>query len=102
MNLSDEQPQLPPVQSQQQNDDGQTTQIPTVQSIPNDNSTNQQSSLTDLPASASDEDLIEKEWVDKAKEIVDNTVGDPHAQSEQLGKMKSDYIRKRYGKDIKI
>ncbi len=100
MNLSEEQPQLPPVQNQAQNDDNQAAPPVQVQAQPTSTSA-QQPADPALPAAAGDEDLIEKEWVDKAKEIVDNTVGDPHAQSNQLGKMKSDYIRKRYGKDIK-
>lgn len=52
--------------------------------------------------SADDLDLIEKEWVKKAKEIVEATHNDPHLQSDQLSKVKADYIKKRYGKDVKV
>lgn len=51
---------------------------------------------------ADDVDLIEKEWVTKAKAIVDNTKDDPHRQNKELNKVKADYIKKRYNKDIRI
>ncbi|HSW85424.1 MAG TPA: hypothetical protein VLF79_02305 [Candidatus Saccharimonadales bacterium] len=49
-----------------------------------------------------DNDLIEKEWVLKAKQIVERTRNDPHRQSEELTIFKADYIKKRYGKTIKV
>lgn len=52
-------------------------------------------------ASADDEDVIEKEWVSKAKAIVDNTKDNPNAQSKELGKFKAEYIKKRFNKDMK-
>lgn len=54
------------------------------------------------PAMASDDDLIEKVWVDKAKKIIQDTKGDPYAQEREVSKLQADYIKKRYGKDIKI
>lgn len=52
--------------------------------------------------SADDLDLIEKEWVKKAKEIVEATQNEPHVQSDELSKVKADYIKKRYGKDVRV
>lgn len=49
-----------------------------------------------------DDDLIEKEWVNKAKRIVEHTRNDPHQQSEQLTLVKADYMKKRYNKTIKV
>ena len=49
-----------------------------------------------------DSDLIEKEWVDKAKQIVERTRDDPYKQSEELTVFKADYMKKRYGKTIKV
>jgi hypothetical protein len=49
-----------------------------------------------------DDDLIEKEWVDKAKRIVERTRDDPHQQSEQLTMVKADYMKKQYNKTIKV
>ena len=49
-----------------------------------------------------DGDLIEKEWVNKAKQIVERTRDDPYKQSEELTVFKADYMKKRYGKAIKL
>lgn len=54
------------------------------------------------PAVADDNDLIEKEWVDKAKEIVARTTQDPYKQNQEITNMKVGYLKKRYNKDIKI
>lgn len=54
----------------------------------------------DVPIRADDIDLIEKEWVNKAKEIVSSTVGDPRRQSKELNKMKTQYISKRFNKEM--
>lgn len=51
---------------------------------------------------AEDTDLIEKEWVEKAKEIVERTRHDPYLQNREMTKMKADYMKKRYNKDIRI
>ncbi len=55
-----------------------------------------------MPAIADDVDLIEREWVHKAKEIVEHTKGDPHAQNKEMNKAKADYLKKRYNKDLKL
>ncbi len=49
-----------------------------------------------------DGDLIEKEWVEKAKQIVEKTRDDPYKQTEELTVFKADYMQKRYGKTIKL
>lgn len=54
------------------------------------------------PTIADDNDLIEKEWVNRAKLIIAKTKDDPREQSKQLHKYKADYIKKRYNKDIKV
>lgn len=54
------------------------------------------------PAQADDNDLIEKEWVDGAKRIVESTRDDPYKQSEELTVLKADYMKKRYNKTIKL
>lgn len=54
------------------------------------------------PAVADDADLIEKEWVEKAKDIVAKTKNDPHMQSVELTNFRHDYMKKRYGKEIKL
>lgn len=54
----------------------------------------------DTPAVAADEDLIEKEWVDKAKKIIVDTRDDPAAREKQVGRLQADYLKKRYGKEL--
>lgn len=54
------------------------------------------------PAIADDADLIEQEWVDKAKEIVARTKDDPYQQNKEISRVKADYLKKRYNKDLKI
>jgi hypothetical protein len=55
-----------------------------------------------VPAAADDSDLIEKEWVTKAKQIIEKTRDDPYQQSQELTHFKSDYLQKRYNKSIKM
>lgn len=54
------------------------------------------------PPVADDLDLIEKEWVEKAKDIVHKTRSDPHTQNKEMNRFKADYMKKRYNKDIKL
>jgi hypothetical protein len=55
-----------------------------------------------VPLTADDADLIEKEWVVRAKAIVEKTKNDPHLQNEEMSKFKAEYIKKRYNKDVKV
>lgn len=55
-----------------------------------------------VPTVADDADLIEKEWVTKAKQIVERTKEDPHLQSKEMTVFKADYMQKRYNKAIKV
>jgi hypothetical protein len=45
---------------------------------------------------------FDEEWVDKAREVVTRTHNDPFLQSQELGKLKAQYIKLRYNKDIKV
>ena len=51
---------------------------------------------------AKDGDLIEKEWVDRAKHIISQTADDPHKQKHEVSKIKAAYVQKRFNKAIKI
>lgn len=57
---------------------------------------------TDAPLVANDDDLIEKEWVDKAKKIIAETRDDPHRREREVGRLQADYLKKRYGKDLGV
>lgn len=74
-----------------------TAQLPTpVQAAQGDDT-----ALTDdIPAVASDDDLIEKEWVDKAKKIIAETKEDPHKRERAVNKLQIEYLKKRYGKEL--
>lgn len=72
------------------------TNLPTIQT--NDLATTTIAQIND----AADLDVIEKTWVDKAKNIVTKTSTDPRLQNEELAKVKAEYIKKRFGKDVKI
>lgn len=54
-----------------------------------------------IPADDSTDDL-DQVWVSKAKAIVDKTKNDPFVESEELSKMKADYLKTRYNKHIKV
>ena len=54
----------------------------------------------DLPAVAGDDDLIEKEWVDKAKKIIAETKDDPRKRELEVNRLQVDYLKKRYGKEL--
>ncbi|MCA9349175.1 hypothetical protein KC878_03475 [Candidatus Saccharibacteria bacterium] len=51
---------------------------------------------------AGDFSVIEKAWVRKAKQIIAGTAEDPKRQKEELSTFSAEYIKKRYGKDIKV
>jgi hypothetical protein len=69
---------------------------PIAQNI-DDSSTTNQAKLDE-----DDGDLIEKEWVNVAKQIVERTKDDPYKQSEELTGVKADYLQKRYNKTLKL
>lgn len=50
---------------------------------------------------AADADLIEKQWIDRAKTVAAKTRDDPHLQKSEMSKVKADYIQKRFHKTIK-
>lgn len=56
--------------------------------------------VSNSPQIADDVDLIEKEWVEKAKEIVEKTKENPYLQNKAISEIKADYIQKRYNKNI--
>lgn len=97
-----DEPILPPVQSpaldesEEYDEDDGPDSIKDPQTVPTDRA------LVPSPEEAADSDLIEKEWVLKAKQIVEHTSEDPYAQTEELSRMKADYMKKRYNKDIGV
>lgn len=82
-----QQAQTPLVTSQQPTSDD-------TSSIARDDST--------TPTVATDDDNIEKEWVNKAKSIIAETKSDPYLQEEKVSKLQADYLQKRYNKKVKL
>jgi hypothetical protein len=81
-------------------DIGLTTVLPTPVIGSTTDNTNDDTNISNNPAVANDDDLIEKEWVDKAKKIVAETRDDPHQQDEKVNKLQADYLKKRFGREL--
>ena len=52
------------------------------------------------PLVAEDTDLIEKEWVERAKKIILETKDDPFARTNRVNELQKDYLQKRYNKNL--
>ena len=74
--------------------------VPQAQPVDDPAATIAPSAISNTPLVAADEDLIEKEWVDKAKEIIQHTKDDPHKRTQQVNELQRDYLQKRYGKTV--
>lgn len=51
---------------------------------------------------AEDSDVMEKEWVDRAKKIIAMTSDDPYLEAQEIGKLKATYMKKRFNKDLPV
>ena len=59
-----------------------------------------QPTVGSTPAIAGDDDLIEKEWVDKLKRIISLTRDDPYERARVIAQLQADYLKKRYNREI--
>jgi hypothetical protein len=75
---------------------------PPVHQPAQDNQAQPQVQMSAAPLTADDNDLIEKEWVVRAKEIVSSTRQDPYQQNRSIMRLRADYLKKRYNKDVDI
>lgn len=78
----------------------QSQPITPVVTIPTDTTTSVATVPVTSPLVAGDEDVIEKEWVDKAKQILNETKDDPYQRSNRVNQLQKDYLKKRYGKEL--
>jgi len=92
--------QSAPERASEQSNQAQAVPVSLPTPVVTEDDTQVQSQVDDNPAVAADEDLIEKEWVDKAKQIIADTRDDPAAREKQVGKLQADYLKKRYGKEL--
>ena len=76
----------------------QPVQLPPTQAQPLSPLTTQ---ATTTVAASTDEE-IDRMWVNKAKKIVEQTRHDPFLESQEIGKVKVEYLKTRYNKDIKV
>jgi hypothetical protein len=51
---------------------------------------------------AEDIDVIEKEWVEKAKKVLKSSGDDPHQSVKQISLLKAEYMRKRFNRELKL
>jgi len=58
--------------------------------------------IAGTPLVAEDDDLIEKEWVDRAKKIVAETQNNPYQRGEDVNKLQVDYLKKRFGRELGV
>lgn len=79
-----------------------TPVIPTIPAMPDPVAQVQKSVIDDNPAVAADDDVIEKEWVEKAKKVISETKHDPYLQEQAVSRLQADYLQKRYGKTVKL
>ncbi|NCQ54520.1 hypothetical protein COV88_03955 [Candidatus Saccharibacteria bacterium CG11_big_fil_rev_8_21_14_0_20_41_19] len=77
-----------------------TTTLPTP--VTNNDSVVNTTTSSSNPPVARNEDLIEREWVDKAKKIVSETRNDPYRREEAVNKLQVDYLKKRYGRELDV
>lgn len=49
-----------------------------------------------IPDTAEDTDVIKKEWVKAAENIIENTKNNPHEKDNQVTELREDYKQKRY------
>lgn len=84
-------------------DVGLTTALP-APVITEDSTTDDvlKTTIEDVPQVAADDDLIEKEWVDRAKRIIIDTKNDPYKRDSEVSKLKVVYRKKRHGGDLGI
>lgn len=58
-------------------------------------------SAQDTEETTTDEEL-DQIWVNKAKDIVEQTKTDPFTQSNELNKVKAEYLKVRFDKDLNV
>lgn len=54
-----------------------------------------------VPTKANDQDVVEPEWVDAAEQTIARTAGNPYAEEEAVEGLQIDYLKKRYGYEVK-
>lgn len=72
--------------------------LPVATGAPAAQAPTQTVSEDDLPAE--DVDVIEKEWVDRAENIIKTTANDPFVEEQQEESLSKEYLKKRFNVDV--
>lgn len=54
------------------------------------------------PQVPEEKDNIDQVWIDRIKGLVDQTKDDPHARNQAISRLRADYMKQKYNKDIKL
>ncbi len=57
--------------------------------------------VVSAPQIAADQDVVEPEWVEAAEQAIAQTAGNPYAEEEAVESLQVDYLKKRYGHEVK-
>lgn len=68
-----------------------------ILTLPTDNRTAEEIAI-DAPEVARDGDRMEKEWMDRAREVVKETKNDPNGRLQKTARLREDYMRKRFNR----
>lgn len=74
--------------------------IPVAIALPGDDATTTPRPVSGSPTVANDDELIETEWVNKAKKVIAETKDDPYRREQEVSRLQADYLAKRYGREL--
>lgn len=74
--------------------------LPQVSSLPTHLATS--SDAASQQAVPTNEEEIDRLYVQKAKKVIAQTHDDPYLQSQEIGKVKVEYLKTRNGKELKV
>ncbi len=74
--------------------------LPATPVIASDDDATGAQPVVSSPTIANDDDLIEKEWVDRAKKVLAETRDDPYRREQEVSRLQEDYLMKRYGRKL--
>ena len=60
------------------------------------------STQSDHRSQSDDSDRIDPVWINKTKAVISQTRNDPYEQKVQMSKVKAEYIKKRFNKQVKL
>jgi hypothetical protein len=84
------------------NDPAALTNIPSDQQTAQPVVTSGQPTTATPVVVADDVDVMEKEWVERAKKVIAMTSHDPYTESKEIAKLKASYMKQRFKKDIPL